>query len=977
MKYYTLMDLKTTSGMLKFLRLDGKISSSDGRSTIDKSILPYISMEGQLIDMMKDKEHFKPFFNDEMIQDELDFNIQEEALGRVDEDRWAELLFDLMVYHRLPTYPKPFQVNRNNRMLNGIKVEYRDPRDIADGLPQSQIRRWETDGAIANIIGEIPFFSDPREWMYLRRSNYGDKKLNFDKTFRHMLDNGVWVLPEFDAHYDIWKGDERFVGPIFNDVGPFPQQVTLIENDVDVVRNVEVVFIQGWVKVPYVANATHSKRYGYDFKLEKLDEKILSISEMVAVDYDTGEYLGFIDDIMNYTSGSDAYVKFQDHPYGFPFMFLTSNYYDNQTPQVSFNRRMSGNYWGFPHFGYRKFNYAGDSLKFSFEMSRSEGFNYELNSFPLINDVTVSNLMYGYKPGSLSLMGNTFTHYLSVPNGARNDNEVIQTNEYIPMANIDDFSITGEVIPEYRPEGSITNNFKYTKAEIQFWEGNMAETFLYDGTSSPEETYEISHGLKNPSSLINRMHPALHSNKYNPYRFMDGYQGSSIDNYIPEGVNPPKYNQWRIDSMDFMVENSLSIEPLPRFFPLPYERNKMRLNGSYVHALVHAKDYQGEFTLVEIHFNERYDEPIVRLSYLGTNSEVNHHAPFPDNYNYDRESEVFEMFNPRIATRGITLYHMDKDETQKLFLSFWEMTWDDWKDFFLSKSTDGILGLKWYYGLYGENVTTITQEGGFTGVPEPIKIGNKTLTHKPITFQDNIHPMGTVLDYEFIQMTFNPFTVPIPYENSAGGSPHSSIDLYLPFYGYYKLDVDSVAGERLFVKYVISLFTGIASIRIYQVDSNFDGGDEIELRDHALIDVVQAEMSVDIPIDAQANENFAMKVANSLIQKPINAAGPGGLIMSSGEALITPSRVDVTRTGGLNPEFSILAPLELRLLVTSPKQVYSNQDVNGIPQYIYGSLSGYEEGDYVKFSGFKDLDSSGNHKYSEEIIELLKGGVYL
>lgn len=974
MEYYTLMDLKTTSGMLKFLRLDKVVLASD-RSTIDKSILPYISMEGQLIDMMEGKEHFKPFFNDELIGDELDFNIQEEALGNVDEDRWAELLFDLMVYHRLPTYPKPFQVNRNNRMLNGNAVEYDDPRDVADGLPSSQIRRWKTDGAIANIIGEIPFFSDPREWMYLRRSNYGNKKLNFDRTFRHMLDNGVWVLPEFDGYYEIWKKDERFVGPIFHELAPFPQPVTLIENGVEVVRNVEVVFIQGWVKVPYVANATHSKRLGYDFKLKKLDEKILSISEMVAVDYDTGEYLGFIDDIMNYSSGFNAYTKFQDHPYGFPLILLATHYYENQTPQIHFNRRMSGNYWGFPHFGYRKFDYGSGNLKLAFERSRREDFNYEISTFPLINDKKVNNLMYGEFIGSYGNYGDTFTHYLSVPNGARNDNELIQTYEYVPMANIDDFTITGEITPEYRPEGDVTNNFKYTKAEIQFWEGNMAETFLYDGTGSPEETYRISHGLKNPSSLINRVHPALHANKYNPYRFMDDYNGSKIDDYVPEGVEIPKYNQWRIDSMNFMRDESFSVEPLPRFFPLPNEGNKMRLNGSYVHALILAKAYQGEFALAEIHFDEKYKEPIVRIR--RTDDEVKHHAPFPDNYNYDRESEVFEMFNPRVATRGITLYHMDKDEVQKLFLSFWEMTWSDWKDFFLSKSTDGILGLKWYYGLYGENVTTISREGGFTGVPEPIKIGNKTLTHKPITSPDNVHPKGTVLDYEFIQMTFNPFTVPIPYENSAGGSPHTSIDLYLPFYGYYKLDVDSVAGERLFIKYVISLFTGIASIRIYQVDSNFNGGDEIELREHALIDVVQAEMSVDIPIDAQANENFIMKVANSLIQKPINAASPVGIAKSSVEGLTTPSRVDVTRTGGLNPEFSILAPLELRLLVTSPKQVYSNRDVNGIPQHIYGSLSGYEEGDYVKFSGFKDSDTSGNHKYSDEIIELLKEGVYL
>lgn len=969
------MELNTTKGALKFLRLD-KRTAWNKQYEIDRSILPHLSMEGQLMDMMEGCEHFKPFFNDSNIGDELNFNDNRVVTGDVYSDRWAELLFDLMVNNRLPTYPKPFQVNRNNRMMNGEAVEYRDPRDVADGLPPSEVRRWKTDGAIANIIGEVPFFTDPREWLYLRKTNYGDMKLNFDQTFRHMLENGVWVLPEFDAHYDIWRDDERFVGPIFNDVGPFPQEVKLIENDVEVVRNVEVVFIQGWVKVPYVCNATHTKRDGYDFKLEKLDEKILAISEMVAVDYDTGEFLGFMDDIMRYSSGQAAYVKFQDHPYGFPFTFLASNYYENKTPDIHFNRRMSGNYWGFPHFGYKRL--TAPDMAWGLSQSLREDFHYEFNGpRPLIGRGNgVGNLMFG-EWHTLGAVGNTFPHYLSLPNGARNDNEVIQTYDYTPIIQPDDITISGEVIPEYRPEGEVTENFKYAKGEMLFWEGYVTVSVEYDGTMDISNTYHLTQGLKNPSSIINRMHPALHSNKYNPYRFMDDYQGSKIDNYVPSSVDIPKYNQWRIDSMDYIYPSGSGQNlPLARLIPLPNDVHKTRLTGSYVHVMVHATAYSGEFALTELHFNEAHPSPLLPITFFGTESEVMHHAPFPDNYNYNIESEVFDMFNPRVATRGITLYHLDKYETQKLFLSFWEMTWDDWKDFFLSKSTDGILGLKWFYGFHGGNVTEISQEGGFTGIPEPIRIGNKTLTHKPITLSSNVHPMGRVLDFEFVQMEFNPFTVPIAHENSAGGSPHTTMDLYLPFYGYYKLDVDSTAGETLFVKYVISLFTGIASIRIYQVDSGFEGGDETSLRDHALIDVLQAEMSVDIPIDAQANETFMMKVANSIVQAPSNLAGPSGMIKTTHEALTTPSRTNVTRSGGLSSEFSIMAPLELRLLITTPRVVQANYN-KGMPQYINGSLSGYNDGDFVKFDSFMDFPTSGEHKYADEIIELLKGGVYV
>lgn len=994
----TLMALETTEGDLNYLRLNGGVNFQE-RVELPSEYLPFISMEGQLREMMKDKEHYRPFMNSSGIDDDIfNFNDNKTSIGNSNMDEWAELLDDLMYMDRFPTYPKPSEVNEPNRMFYGDGVEYFDPRDIRDGQTTGTARKWRSDGAIANVIGEIPFFTDPREWLNLRNTIYDDKQINFDDTFRHMLDNGVWVLPEWGTErdpesswsevyglYDIWDKDERFVGPIFFDSiygNIYPSPVELIDGGVKTSRNVEIVYIQGWVKVPYVANATYSNRDGFDYVINKLDEKILSISEMVAVDYDTGEYLGFIEDLSSFSAGLNSLSKFIEHPFGFPIVEMSIGEYKNRSPQIDFNRRLNGSYYGWSHFGFRNvsesdFNWIENSL--------TEGNMNELNSFPFAHDYRkVTNLMYGSPITSTTLIGNTFPHYISIPNGARTNNELIQTTDYIPNSTPEDLNLPDiNIKPDDRPEGDIQSNFFYTKAEMMYWEGGYANTFEYDGTSSNNQNvYSIAHGLKSMTSLHNRVHPALSSNEYNPDRFTLGYLGANIDWYVPDSVNNPKFNQWRIDSMDFIgVSGTPVIQGVGRFIPTPDDSNLSRLSGSYVHVLMFSPDLRGAFGLVEVHFNDIY-EPTLNINHIDSEG-LTHHAPFQDNYNYEREAEVFNMFNPRVATKGISIYHMDKVEVQRMFLSFWETTWSDWKDYFLSNSTDGILNLRWFYGFKVESNKVITQEGGFTGIPEPIRVGEKLLTHKPLPDDPRQNPEGTLLDYEFYTMEFTPFVVPRPHLSSAGGSPHSTIDLYLPFYGYYKLDVDSIAGEVLFVKYVISIFTGIASIRIYQGDHNISGDvgkGDVPLREYPLLDVLQAEVSVDIPIDTRANETFTMKVANSMMERPSMLFGPV-IAVSAGigaaEAATTPSRTDVTRAGGLSPEHSILAPLELRLLITKPKYVRDRVEIYGKPSHDLGKLSDFTSGSFIKFSEFKNVETSGDHKYTDEIFDLLKEGVYL
>lgn len=376
-----------------------------------------------------------------------------------------------------------------------------------------------------------------------------------------------------------------------------------------------------------------------------------------------------------------------------------------------------------------------------------------------------------------------------------------------------------------------------------------------------------------------------------------------------------------------------------------------------------------------------YDDDIENVEYrrrivFNTNFDINIYLI--DSAIIDIEGDDI-MYNPRIGTKGIGFYKMNKPEMQFLFKCLWETDWRETLAKMLGKTMDGIMSVKWYYGVKDQILTDGTKYTVVIGNANAMAEGGVTASAEKCT-------------NEFVKLEFLPITVARIHNNFMDFT-HTDIDIFLPFYGYAKLDPSTVMGNTLYISYHFSLMTGAGVITIEMEDSF----------GKSILDNYPVNMAVDIPVDAEGQESFMGRIVNATLKSaphiaaavvtggasvPVSAAAAGSQVLSAagsvaGDALsdsvnggLTPS--NVTRAGGLGPESSVLAPMKLALNMTYPEVLSDDMSKYiGKPQYKIKKLSTYTSGDFVQVLAVGPQSINSDIKYSNELIQLLRSGVFI
>lgn len=324
---------------------------------------------------------------------------------------------------------------------------------------------------------------------------------------------------------------------------------------------------------------------------------------------------------------------------------------------------------------------------------------------------------------------------------------------------------------------------------------------------------------------------------------------------------------------------------------------------------------------------------------------------------YDFKKGLDKMFQPRIATRGVGIYKMTKEEVQNFFISLWHTTFLEFVEKFFGNTQDGILTLKWFYGIN-------------KSIPEAkkrlIKIGNTKLDDTT-----GSAVLGVACKDEFINYIIDNIAIARVHNNYLDFAPYTQVSIFIPFYGYVDIDPAACVGGWVRLVYDISLFTGIASVKIYTRRASNE--------EFVLYNVVTAQMSVDIPINAHGVNDLGARIASGLITAGSaiagGAAGGVGLGAAVGQGVqsaISAATSNSVRAGGLAPEVSILSGMRVKVLITTVTEKRDLSAVVGKPDYSSKKIGDCDG--FIKV--LKINDTRGGCKYDKDIEELLKGGVF-
>lgn len=213
-------------------------------------------------------------------------------------------------------------------------------------------------------------------------------------------------------------------------------------------------------------------------------------------------------------------------------------------------------------------------------------------------------------------------------------------------------------------------------------------------------------------------------------------------------------------------------------------------------------------------------------------------------------------------------------------------------------------------------------------------------------------------------------------------SPHTEIELYLPYHGYVNLPTNDIMGKHLIVKYMVDFYSGAATILVYA--------------DTQLVHVGSAQIGINIPI-SQSNANSraialtsaAVGAVGTIAAGAIGGAagGAAGAALAAGQAAVqtaapTASRIlnaaqnHVDKGGSMGGVGWLYAPQKCAVIYNRP--------ILAEPKH-YKMLNGYStsySGLVSAYSGFLQADEiSGTTTATDTenamILNLLRDGIFV
>lgn len=201
-------------------------------------------------------------------------------------------------------------------------------------------------------------------------------------------------------------------------------------------------------------------------------------------------------------------------------------------------------------------------------------------------------------------------------------------------------------------------------------------------------------------------------------------------------------------------------------------------------------------------------------------------------------------------------------------------------------------------------------------------------------------------------------------------SPSTTVEIYLPFIGYHKLDTNEVMGRQVNLLYQVDVITGSCLAQVMTIDK--EGSRKV-------IATYQGNCGYQLPISG-TNWSSMFGSALGMVGTAAIAIGSGGTALplvapTLASTALNASKDDITRSGSIGGNPTLGMPKTPYLIITRPNQALP-KDQNkyiGYPSFITVSLSeleGYTEFETIHLEGIPATD--------EELTELetmLKEGV--
>ena len=322
--------------------------------------------------------------------------------------------------------------------------------------------------------------------------------------------------------------------------------------------------------------------------------------------------------------------------------------------------------------------------------------------------------------------------------------------------------------------------------------------------------------------------------------------------------------------------------------------------------------------------------------------------------------EVIPPTVPSVSAwnKFFTCYKLTNDQLTQLANFCWSTDlWDTMKKFYTSPS-DAVLGMMFVPFSAG---TSDSGEIYFGNIPTGVTAGI-------VGAQFQMKDMGSI-------------KIPEATKSYLDYSPYTKYQIYLPFIGVRDLDADDIVGKNLGVTYCNDMLSGacVAHITVNgSIRYSFAGQCGIMVPvtsqnlGQSVLSAATAGASIGVGV-MTAGASVAAGASTGLAAGLSNASGSVGGLASMTAA----SKPSYTHGGAIGSGGGWLGPGKPFLITSYPNicRAHQQQELEGYPTFrgsMVGSFSGYAQFEAVKLKATK-----ATQEEQEEIIKLLKGGVFI
>lgn len=351
------------------------------------------------------------------------------------------------------------------------------------------------------------------------------------------------------------------------------------------------------------------------------------------------------------------------------------------------------------------------------------------------------------------------------------------------------------------------------------------------------------------------------------------------------------------------------------------------------------------------------DDVYVSKPYPGDQDKKPTDTPDEDGEDGNLKDDVDKIIPKEPDATSVTLsnthyYRLSKEDLKSFFIDLWSL---DFSDIIFNQVTgvysnlvENVISLRWF--------PVPLQALGEIGPTEAIKLGYTTLATSGTTLQSTAH-----------LMTGGAFDIKPVYNSYMDYAPYTDIQVFLPFYGMLDLDTNLFMNHLLSVQYTVDIASGLITYYIS--------------RDDTIVQQVQAKCGIDIPITLSSMIDVASEISNNVVSKSVSlasATAEGSPIGMVGSMLGNTSAPHMKYLSGISENGSLYGNRKVTLFIKHPQY---NRPANyastvGYPSYGKFKLSSLSGFTVVENPRLSMTDKMSLSEY-EEIIEFLKGGIYI